>query len=202
MATGTNTTEGKAGTGWPWPRPTDDGRAQHLIPGTALPRVALHCACNPDARTPEEHVMPAAIDGRIVLIVYPWTGGPGRSNPVGWDETPGAHGSTPELEGFQRLAHGFDAINVSVFAVSAQEPGAQRDFARRAGITFPLLSDQDFELQSALRLPIFETGGTKFLSRLTVIAKHGVIERVYYPVHPPDTHAREVLYWCGVMRDA
>jgi peroxiredoxin len=34
-----------------------------------------------------------------------------------------------------------------------------------------------------------------FYRRLTVIARDGVIEHVFYPVFPPDAHAAEVLDW-------
>jgi peroxiredoxin len=30
---------------------------------------------------------------------------------------------------------------------------------------------------------------------LTIIARHGRIEKVFYPVVPPDTHADEVIAW-------
>ena len=42
-----------------------------------------------------------------LMIVYPWTGRPGHPNPPDWDVIPGAHGSTPELEGFRDRAAAF-----------------------------------------------------------------------------------------------
>ena len=33
------------------------------------------------------------------------------------------------------------------------------------------------------------------IKRLTLIVSHGRIEKVFYPVFPPDTHAVEVLHW-------
>jgi peroxiredoxin len=33
------------------------------------------------------------------------------------------------------------------------------------------------------------------MKRLTVIARGGRIERVFYPVFPPDKHAEEVITW-------
>jgi hypothetical protein len=39
-----------------------------------------------------------------------------------------------------------------------------------------------------------------FLTRLTLVLRDGIIERKYYPVHPPDSHGREVMYLCGATR--
>jgi peroxiredoxin len=33
------------------------------------------------------------------------------------------------------------------------------------------------------------------IKRLTIIARHGRIEKVFYPVFPPDTHADVVIAW-------
>ena len=41
----------------------------------------------------------------------------------------------------------------------------------------------------------FDTGGETYLRRLTLSIVDGVIDWVFYPVHPPDTHARDVLAW-------
>ena len=69
----------------------------NLKPGVALPRVSL------PATTGAEFCL-AEVPGRSVLIIYPWTGRPGHPNPPNWDDIPGAHGSTPELEGFRDLS--------------------------------------------------------------------------------------------------
>ncbi|NJO06881.1 MAG: peroxiredoxin, partial [Chloroflexaceae bacterium] len=44
-------------------------------------------------------------------------------------------------------------------------------------------------------LPTFAVDGMTLLKRLTLIVEDGVIEHVFYPVFPPDTHAEEVLAW-------
>jgi hypothetical protein len=33
------------------------------------------------------------------------------------------------------------------------------------------------------------------IKRLSIIARHGRIEKVFYPVFPPDTHAEDVIAW-------
>jgi peroxiredoxin len=171
---------------WPYPAPADDGAASHLVPGLRVPGVSL-----PSTLGTEIDV--AQLSGTAVLFVYPWTGRPGLSNPPNWDDIPGAHGSTPEAEGFRDLASEFGALNVRVFGMSGQDTEHQREFATRAALPFALLSDAIGLLAAALRLPRFETGGLSYLKRLTLVIRDGEIVRAFYPVHPPHTHAAEVL---------
>lgn len=171
---------------WPWPAPVDDGGTKHLIAGTRLPDVAL-------VATRGAAVNLARFQERAVVFIYPYAGEPGRPNPPGWDDIAGAHGSTAEAEGFRDCYDEFEVRGIEVFGVSVQAPSAQRDFSRRAGLPYLLLSDERFAFSDALDLPRFEAGGATYLSRLTLIVKNGVIYRVFYPVHPPDIHARSVL---------
>ena len=171
------------------PVPEDDGAARHLT-GLAVPDVALPA-------TDGTQVSLAKLPGRVVVFVYPFTGSPGEPNPPGWDDIPGAHGSTPEAEGFRNLMPIFAVKSIKVFGLSAQPSADQQAFARRASLTYPLLSDEGLRFADALRLPRFETGGVTYLKRLTLIVRNGVIERCLYPVHPPHTHANEVLAGLG-----
>ncbi|MFN3869464.1 MAG: peroxiredoxin [Hyphomicrobiaceae bacterium] len=171
---------------WPWPAPLDDGAAAHLVPGTAMPAIAV-------ASSAGVAIDLSRLAGRAVVFIYPYTGAPGVPNPPGWDEIAGAHGSTPEAEGFRDAMPEFAVRGVKVFGLSAQPSIDQQAFARRAGITFLLLSDEGLRFADALRLPRFETGGTVYLRRLTLIVRDGTLERCIYPVHPPHTHAASVL---------
>lgn len=171
---------------WPYPAPHDDGRARHLVPGLALPGVEL-------PSTEGVMVDPSRIGGCAVLFVYPWTGSPGVANPPGWDDIPGAHGSTPEALGFRDLHAQFAALGISIYGVSGQTSAEQRAFATRAELTYPLLSDAGGRFRDALDLPAFETGGVRYFTRLTLVAEDGKIARVFYPVHPPDRHAAQVF---------
>jgi peroxiredoxin len=175
--------------GWPYPAPVDDGAARHLF-GRMLPDIAL-------ASTRGAPVSPAAIPGRLVLFVYTWTGRAGLANPPDWDTIPGAHGSTPEAEGFRDLLPDFTAHAVAVLGLSTQDTAHQSEFAERLRLPFALLSDAELALARALALPTFETGGITYLKRLTLVVRDGRIEHVFYPVHPPDTHAGRVLAWIG-----
>jgi peroxiredoxin len=171
---------------WPWPAPRDDGAARHLIRGLRVPDVPL----------PSSNggvVSLAALQGRAVVFCYPWTGRPGLPNPPGWDDIPGAHGSTPEAQGFRDLYRGFEETPAAVFGLSGQAVEEQREFAERIRLPFALLSDAAGGFQRALSLPTFEAGGRIYLKRLTLLLRDGRIDRIFYPVHPPDAHAREVL---------
>jgi peroxiredoxin len=82
-----------------------------------------------------------------------------------------------------------------VYGLSTQDTAYQQEAATRLGLPFPLLSDEDLRLTAALRLPTFEAAGHTLLKRLTLLLHEGKVERVWYPVFPPDTHAGEVLAW-------
>jgi peroxiredoxin len=166
--------------------PLDDGGAKHLIAGTRLPDVAL-------IATRGASVNLARFQERAVIFVYPMTGTPGVANPPDWDVIPGAHGSTPEAEGFRDAYDEFELLGYEVFGVSGQSSDQQHAFGVRAGIPYLLLSDQNFAFADALNLPRFATGGVTYLKRLTLIVRNGVIYRVIYPVHPPESHAWDLL---------
>lgn len=173
---------------WPWPAPADDGGATHLAIGNPLPDLPL-------TSTSGRLVSLARLTGRNLVFVYPWTGRPGLPNPPAWDEIAGAHGSTPELEGVRNLRTSFESLDTGVYALSTQTTDWHREIHNRLRLEFELLSDAASRLTTALRLPTFETGGVTYLRRITLCVIDGRIDWVFYPVHPPDTHARDVLAW-------
>ena len=168
------------------PVPVDDGAAVHLT-GTPLPHVAL-------TATDGSEVDLAAIPGTVVVFAYPRTGRPGEPSLVDdWDAIPGARGCTPHTSGFRDLHGEFEALGARVFGLSTQDTGYQREMTERVQVPFPVLSDAMLELTHALRLPTFEVAGHMLLKRIAWIARDGTIERVFYPVFPPDRNAAEVL---------
>jgi peroxiredoxin len=176
-----------------FPQATNDGDAIHLTPGANVPPVALPAT---DGRA----VNLAAHRGRSVVIVYPWTGRPGFPNPPDWDRIPGAHGSTPELEGFRDRHADFVQEGLRLFGLSRQDTAYQRELVTRLGLPFPILSDQAGAFGAALTLPTFATGGTTYLKRLTLLIDDGRIEKVFYPVIDPGGHAAEILHEVGTGR--
>ena len=181
------------------PRPRDDGAASHL-PGMALPPLMLPSTQGGLMRvdTPPEGF------GRLVVYAYPMTGLPGIDNPQGWEDIPGARGCTPESCGFRDHAAEMEAAGAAVAGLSTQSTAYQEEAAKRLRLPFPLLSDYGLQLRNELRLPVFtaqlrpehDGGGSRtLLKRLTLVVSGGVIEKVFYPVFPPDQHADEVLAW-------
>jgi peroxiredoxin len=171
---------------------TDDGAARHLKRGRRMPDIAL-------PTTAGRRVSFAALPGRAVVYCYPWTGRPGLPNPPGWDDIPGAHGSTPQTEGFRNLHVGFQQADAAVFGLSTQTTDYQLELVKRLDVPFELVSDAGFEFARALSLPTFETGGVTYLKRLTLCLNDGCIERVYYPVALAAAHAREVCAYLGMI---
>lgn len=173
----------------------DDGAARHLVPGLELPDIAL-----PSSRGGTVNL--SIRRGVSVVYVYPWTGRPGFSDPPGWDDIAGAHGSTPETEGFRDHYLKFRAQRIEVFGISGQSCEHHRELASRLAVPFALLSDERFLLREALRLPTFEAGGVPYLKRLTMLVRDGRISHTFYPVERPAAHAREILDWLDEKRRA
>lgn len=172
---------------------SDDGGARHLKRGLRMPDLHL-------PTTSGDSVNLARLAGTAIVYCYPWTGRPGLPNPPNWDDIAGAHGSTPEAEGFRDLHGGFRQVEAAVYGLSTQTSDYQRELVERLGLPYEIISDAEFVLQRALGLPTFATGGVTYLKRLTLALQDGRIERVYYPVPLPGAHAREVCAWLG-MRD-
>jgi peroxiredoxin len=173
------------------PAPPDDGGARHL-PGAVVPPLALPAS---DGRELRVDRAPGG-ERRLVLYAYPRTGRPGVEPLVpDWDRIPGARGCTPEACGFRDHAAELRAAGAAVAGVSTQQPAEQREAAERLRLPYPLLSDADLRLATALRLPTFEVAGHTLLKRLTLVVRGGRVEHAFYPVFPPDAHAAEVLAW-------
>ena len=175
---------------WPWPEPPTTDRHAHLTKGTPIPDVTLKTHDGQD-------IAPARLPGRHLLIVYPWTGGGGLSDPPDWDNIPGAHGSTAELLGFRNLILAFKTIELGLIGLATQSRSEQAAFASRSALPFPLISDADGAFAGPLGLATFTTGGRDYFHRVTLVVRDGKIEHVFDPVHPPDTHARELVYWAS-----
>ena len=171
------------------PAPPDDGAADHLA-GTALPAVSL----------PATDGSFVALDrlgpGRTIVYAYPLTGRPGTELPDDWDAIPGARGCTAEACAFRDHHADLLAAGASeVYGLSTQATEYQREAVDRLHLPFPMLSDESFALTHAMDLPSFDAAGRTLLRRLTMVVRDGLVEKVFYPVFPPDRHAAEVLAW-------
>ena len=99
------------------------------------------------------------------------------------------------MQGFRNLHSAFTALDTVVLGLSTQSTTWQRELVDRLSLPFELVSDDRLELARALTLPTFETGGVTYLRRLTMVIEDGHFDTVFYPVHPPDVHPRDVLAW-------
>jgi peroxiredoxin len=169
------------------PVPTDDGACDRL-PGRSLPALRLQSTSGRDVDL-------SRVGGRVVVYCYPHTGRPGEPTAEGWDAIPGARGCTPQSCSFRDRHGELRLAGVTVFGLSGDDAEWQREAAARLGLPFELLSDSEFRFTRALSLPTFEFRGRTYLRRVTLIAHGGRIDKVFYPVFPPDQNVIEVLAW-------
>src|SRR5437879_5969306 len=170
------------------PRPIADGAADHLG-GMQLPQIFLRSTAG---RTVDVSLLGTP---RMVVYCYPMTGVPGKPLPEGWDEIPGARGCTPQTCNLRNHHEELLQIKPAVFGLSTQTTEYQREMAGRLRLPFEILSDSEFRLCDALHLPTFNVNGMRLVKRLTLIARRGRIEHVFYPVFPPNESAHQALRW-------
>ena len=153
---------------------TEAARVADLV-GHSVPRLAGLDPVDPDARL-------------TVVYCYPGTGFPGA------EEVPGGVGCTLESCTYRDRLGEFADAGAAVVGVSTQRAGEQADFAARNRIDFPLLSDADLELTTALRLPTFRAGGTTRLRRLTlVVDRDRVVRGTVFPIPDVTGSVEEAL---------
>lgn len=169
------------------PRPVDDGGADHLV-GMRIPNLSL-------TSTAGGAVNLGDLPRRTIVYAYPMTGVPNVELPEGWNDIPGARGCTPQTLAFQGQKDAISALGADVYGLSTQTPDYQKEMADRLRLSFAILSDADFKLTEALRLPTMTVEGMVLLKRLTLVIKDGVIEHVFYPVFPPNKAAADVVAW-------
>jgi peroxiredoxin len=169
------------------PVPVDDGAADHLA-GMELPSVSL-----PTTKGTEVDL--STLPDLTVVFAYPRTAVPGEDPLPGWNEIPGARGCTPQACGFRDHHLELVDLGARVFGLSTQTTDFQHEAVERLKLPYPILSDADLRLTRALNLPTFEVAGMTLVKRLALIIRDGRIEKVFYPVFPPDKNAEEVIAW-------
>ena len=170
------------------PVPVDDGATNHLF-GLQIPAFSL-------MSTAGILVDLASISGRTVVYCYPLTGRPDVDNiPQGWNQIAGARGCTPQSCAFRDRYQELKALGVKCFGLSGQSTEYQQEVVKRLHLPFELLSDLELAFTKSLNLPTFELDSRTFIKRLTLILSSGRIEKVFYPVFPPDRNAEEVINW-------
>jgi peroxiredoxin len=169
------------------PRPIDDGLADHLL-DMEIPSIGLMA-------TNDCIIDISKLVGIVVIYAYPRTGVPGAS-PIfnDWDTIPGARGCTPQSCSFRDYYEDLLKSGASyVFGLSTQDSLYQKEAVKRLHLPFDILSDKNLAFSRALKLPTFGTNEITLLKRITLIIKDGVINKVFYPVFPPDKNAEDVI---------
>jgi len=169
------------------PMPLDDGAADHLV-GMSLPAISLETTAHGKFNL-------GKIKGRLVIYCYPMTGQPNVPLPDGWDQIPGARGCTPQSCSFRDRYQELQSLGADVVGLSVQSTEYQQEMADRLHLPFPVLSDEHYQFQQALRLPTFVAAGMTLLKRITLIANDGVIEAIHYPIFPSDSDPAWVIHY-------
>ena len=177
------------------PRPEDDGAANHLA-DMSMPQVIL-------PSTTGGQVNVGGLKGISVIFFYPMTGRPDTPLPEGWDDIPGARGCTPQSCSFRDYYSSFIDHGVqNIFGISTQDSEYQREAADRLHLPYELLSDQCLSLTKSLKLPTMQVSGMTLIKRITFIIRENAIEKVFYPIFPPDKNAENVLNFLELMNSA
>ena len=169
------------------PVPEDDGAANHLN-GALWPDISFS-STNHELINLKERI------GITVVYIYPMTGRPDIPAPDGWEGIPGAKGCTPQSCGFRDHYSELKALNAQIYGFSSQTTEYQSEAKERLHLPFSLLSDDSFLLKEHLNLPTFKAAGKELYKRITFILIGGKIQKVFYPVFPPEGNADNVIAW-------
>ena len=167
---------------------TLEARRVHSLVGTRVPPLHLTSV----GGAPTDVVGSARW---TVLYCFPGAYAPGpTAYPPGWSDIPGTSGCTLESRTFRDRIGDFAARGADVVGVSTQRPDELEAFARSQDIGFPLLSDADLDLVTALRLPTFRAVGVDRLKRLTLLLdRERIVRGVLYPITDPAGSVNDVL---------
>jgi len=175
------------------PVPVDDRACRHLV-GMRLPAVTLQSSNNSAVDLSQ-----IAFRERTVLFFFPAAGRPGVPDPTGWSLIPGARGCTPQLCDYRDATSEFQKRGIRLFGVSSQRHEDLVEIGQRNRLQYELLSDEELRLTKALHLPTFKVQSPVGLvppvciRRLSLVVSKGRIEKIFYPVFPPNKNASEVL---------
>lgn len=136
----------------------------------------------------------SALEGLNVIFFYPMTARPGIPLPLGWDGIPGARGCTPQVCSYRDYRSDLGLRGVKgVYGISSMSEDWNLEAVDRLGLSFPLVSDCGLEFSKLIGLPVMVVDGVVLYKRLTLIVKDMVIEKVFFPIFPPDRNVHDVI---------
>jgi DNA-binding HxlR family transcriptional regulator/peroxiredoxin len=165
-----------------------EARRVHDLVGSQVPDLTL-----PSHRGETMSLVPAT--GWRVVYLFPGAFAPDRAGyPAGWGDVPGAAGCTLESTTYAAHHAEYVAAGADVVGVSSQAAEEQAAFADHAGLPFPLLSDVELRLSTALRLPAFRVAGTDRYKRQTLLLDAtGTVRHAQMPITDPAGSVTEML---------
>ena len=122
-------------------------------------------------------------------------GNPDAHPGPGWSEIPGARGCTPQSCSYRDHHREFLRLGIKVFGISSQPIEEQKEAFKRLHLPFELLNDSKLVFTRAMNLPTFEYQLSDYIKRITLIVTDGLIQKVFYPVFPPDGNVHDVIDW-------
>ena len=123
------------------------------------------------------------------------TGHPNKPLPKNWDSIPGARGCTPQTCSFRDHYEELIELNALPLGITTQNIEDIKEMTNRLKINYDILSDFNLKFVQSLKLPTFSIKNRVFIKRLTIIVHNYKIEKVFYPIFPPDKHIYNVLKW-------
>ena len=175
------------------PFPRDDGQAA-LLEGAHMPHVLLAC-------TRGQPVDLAALPGVAVILCYSSSRaaeGVAHSQLTcrPYDRASGAGGAVAHLQAFDDAHAALRSAGAAhVYGVAAEPPEWQTDIVTSMRLAFPLLSDSRLQLGQQAQLPVVQNAGHAQLKEAVLVVCRGLIEKVFYPLVPPEQSAARVLQW-------
>jgi len=82
-----------------------------------------------------------------------------------------------------------------VFGLSTQDTAYQKEAKDRLHLPYELLSDENLHFANALKLPTLKWQDKTLIKRCALAIEDAVIVKVWYPVFPPDSSAKDVVGW-------
>jgi DNA-binding HxlR family transcriptional regulator/peroxiredoxin len=160
----------------------------HDLVGKRVPDVAL-----PSSTGEEVCLRPDA--GWRVVYFFPGAFAPGTNGyPSGWGDIPGAAGCTLESITYAKHHAAFIDAGAEILGISSQRTDQQAAFAEHARLPFPLLSDIDLRVGTALRLPAFRVaGGDRYKRQTLLLDETGTVRETQMPITDPAGSVIEML---------